>query len=236
VSNAGVTRIAILCGLAIAISSCSAQEKALPIPQAELPERSTNPDLLSFDELVALASTAKPEGPLATRLTSLLNIPFVDGGTSTPNIQPHRPSVTGLGPVLRVGLWNIERGLNFEQIRSALADPSEFLRMTKMQDGVSSRGKEIIESQLATLQDVDVLVLNEADWGMKRTEYRDVTRDLAAALHMSYAYGVEFVEVDPVFDLDTKELHLPDPQQDQRLQQDCKSIGSATAVYTGRLF
>jgi len=55
---------------------------------------------------------------------------------------------------------------------------------------------------------------------MKRTEYRDVTRELAAALHMNYAYGVEFVEVDPVFDMDTDQLHLADAQQDQRLQQD----------------
>jgi endonuclease/exonuclease/phosphatase family metal-dependent hydrolase len=78
----------------------------------------------------------------------------------------------------------------------------------------------MIESQLARLQDVDVLILNEVDWGMKRTEYRDVARELASALHMSYAYGVEFVEVDPVFDLDTEPLHLADAQQDSRLQQD----------------
>ena len=37
---------------------------------------------------------------------------------------------------------------------------------------------------------------------------------------MNYAYGVEFVEVDPVFDLDTEQLHLADAQQDQRLRQD----------------
>ena len=135
-------------------------------------ERSQNPDLLSFDELVALASTAKPEGALAARLSALLNTPFVHSETATADIQPHRPSVTGLGIVLRVGLWNIERGLNFDLIRSALTDPSEFLRMTKTQDSISPRQKEIIESQLATLQGVDVLVLNEADWGMKRTEYQ----------------------------------------------------------------
>jgi endonuclease/exonuclease/phosphatase family metal-dependent hydrolase len=55
---------------------------------------------------------------------------------------------------------------------------------------------------------------------MKRTGYRDVASDLAAALHMNYAYGVEFVEVDPVFELGTEQVHLPDAQQDARLQQD----------------
>jgi hypothetical protein len=65
-----------------------------------------------------------------------------------------------------------------------------------------------------------VLVLNEADWGMKRTEYRNVTRELATALHMNYAYGVEFVEVDPVFDLETERIHLSNAEQDRRLRQD----------------
>ena len=49
----------------------------------------------------------------------------------------------------------------------------------------------MIQSQLASLQEIDVLVLNEADWGMKRTDYRDVAGELAAALHMNYVYGVE---------------------------------------------
>ena len=80
----------------------------------------------------------------------------------------------------------------------------------------------MIESQLNDLQNADVLVLNEADWGMKRTEYRDVTRELAAALHMNYAYGVEFVEVDPVFALGIEQVHLPDAEQDARLQEDLR--------------
>jgi endonuclease/exonuclease/phosphatase family metal-dependent hydrolase len=44
----------------------------------------------------------------------------------------------------------------------------------------------------------DVIVLNEVDWGVKRTGYRDVARELAAALRMNYAWGVEFVEIDPL--------------------------------------
>ena len=145
-SRAAVARIALHCVLAfgIALSSCAAQDKSPLAQQADMfAERSQNPDLLSFDELAALASTAKPEGALGARLNALLNTPFVHSETATANIQPHRPSVTGLGIVLRVGLWNIERGLNFDLIRSALTDPSEFLRMTKTQDHISPRQKEI---------------------------------------------------------------------------------------------
>jgi endonuclease/exonuclease/phosphatase family metal-dependent hydrolase len=204
--------------LGIAVSSCMAQEQSARAQSPDVPaERSEGPDLLSFDELVMLASTARPEGALGAHLNALLNTPFVYRDTAI-DIPPHRPSVNGLGPVLRVGLWNIERGLNFEEIRSALADPNAFLRMTNT--GLNPRRKQIVESQLATLRGVDVLILNEADWGMKRTEYRNVTQELASALHMNYAYGVEFVEVDPLFDLGTEQLHLTDAQQDHRLQED----------------
>jgi endonuclease/exonuclease/phosphatase family metal-dependent hydrolase len=217
--NQGVAKIALGLVFGVLFSWCAAQEKSSSASQVEArAERSKDPNLLSFEDLVALTSTAKPEGALAARLNALLNTPFVQSAAA--EIQPHRPSVAGLGVVLRVAQWNIEKGLNFELIRSALADRSEFLRMTKADGRIRSNQKEIVESQLTTLQGVDVLVLNEADWGMKRTEYRDVTRELANSLHMNYAYGVEFVEVDPLFDLDTEQVHLTDLQEDQRLQQD----------------
>ncbi|MFZ0535626.1 MAG: endonuclease/exonuclease/phosphatase family protein [Candidatus Sulfotelmatobacter sp.] len=204
--------------MGIAFSPCSGQEASTSTHSPNVAaERSQGPDLLSFDELVALASTARPESALDDRLNTLLNTPFVQSDTAG-DIQPHRPNANGLGPILRVGLWNIERGLNFDEIRSALSDPGAFLRMTRTD--INSRQRETVESQLATLQGIDVLVLNEADRGMKRTEYRDITRELASALHMNYAYGVEFVEVDPVFDLGTEQLHLADAQQDQRLRRD----------------
>ncbi len=206
---------------AITVCSTAGQDRSSATVEST-PENaaSENPDLLPFDQLVALAATSKAEGALGARLYALLNTPFVHRETGTGEVLPHRPNVTGLGPVLRVGLWNIERGLNFDLLRAALADRQEFLRLASTAAGPALRQKQIVEHQLAMLQGADVLILNEADWGMKRTEYRDVTRELATALHMNYAYGVEFVEVDPVFDLGTEQVHLTDTNQDQRLQQD----------------
>ncbi len=221
--NHKLARIVLLNGLFFA-AFCwsSAQDAPVPTVKQDAPAvRHQNPDLLSFQDLVALASSAQPEGALAARLQSLLNTPFIQSETVITDIHPRRPNVEALGEVLRVGEWNIERGLNFDLVRAALSNPLEFLRLTNL-DGHPDGRREIIESQLSRLQDVDVLILNEADWGMKRTEYRDVTRELASALHMNYTYGVEFVEVDPVFDLDTQPLHLADAQQDRRLQQDLR--------------
>ena len=78
-------------------------------------------------------------------------------------------------------------------------------------------------------------MLNEVDMGMKRSEYRDVARELAAALHMNYAYGVEFVEVDPIFALGTEQVHLPKPRS---RMLDCNwnytSITNATSAFMAR--
>lgn len=56
-----------------------------------------------------------------------------------------------------------------------------------------------ISRDLDLLRSADVIILNEVDLGMKRTQYFDVARDLAQALHFNYAYGVEFVELDRLY-------------------------------------
>ena len=56
-----------------AIAVAAAQERSTP-PTAEA-QPSRIPDLLSFDDLRMLASTAKPEGDLGARFSALLNTP-----------------------------------------------------------------------------------------------------------------------------------------------------------------
>jgi endonuclease/exonuclease/phosphatase family metal-dependent hydrolase len=211
-------RHAIALGLLLSVFVLSARAQGRAAQAREL--RSKDPTLLSFDDLVTLSSTARPDAELGARLDSLLTTPFVNNDASAAGVEPHRPSVEKLGHVLRVSFWNIERGLNFELIRAALTDTNEFERIAGEQSKVNVARKESIESQLNDLQNADVLVLNEADWGMKRTEYRDVAQELAAALHMNYAYGVEFVELDPVFALGTEQMRLSEGEQDARLQED----------------
>lgn len=207
-----VSRALILAFVPAACAPLGAAQ-GMSMPQSVSSDESRNfaPALLSFDELVTLSSTAKPHGALEARLNNLLTTPFIHNDR-TEDADPRAR--------LRVAFWNIERGLNFEQIRAALSGPAEFARVAPLGSGLSEKKKALILGQLRTLADSDVIILNEVDFGMKRTEYRDVARELAAALRMDYAYGVEFVEVDPVFDLDTEQVHLTNPQEDARLQQD----------------
>ena len=52
------------------------------------------------------------------------------------------------------------------------------------------------ECDKATDRNADVWILNEVDWGVKRTQYREVIRELGETLNMNWAFGVEFLEVD----------------------------------------
>src|SRR4029077_4584707 len=57
-------------------------------------------------------------------------------------------------------------------------------------------GLEKIPLQIEILRAADVWILNEVDWGVKRTQYREVIRELGETLNMNWAYGVEFLEID----------------------------------------
>ena len=76
------------------------------------------------------------------------------------------------------------------------------------------------------LQSADVLVLNEVDWGMKRSDYRAVVKDLADALKMNWAYGVEFVEVDPKI-LGTQSFANVENQNERKELEDLFSVDKA---------
>lgn len=185
-------------------------------PAAETWVRHSAPELLTFDELVALSQTAKPEGELDERLRRLLYTPFVSNEAYYAGARPHRPVRQGLGPVLRAGMWNIERGAEFDLIRLALSGPEGLLAAISKQAG--GRIPEAVAWQARLLRDSDVLILNEADLGMSRTDYRDVTRELAEALQMNYAYGVEFVEVDKL-ELGLERLRAPEGAPQEELER-----------------
>ncbi len=158
-----------------------------------------DPELLTFDELLELSQQETPSAALQKKLTALLTTPFVNNSASREGVAPLKPVSPDLGPLLRVVAWNIERGLELDTVKLAFTDPRGFLRQVHEtgRDPAPQDGTEVA-GEAALLPEADVLVLNEVDWGMKRTRYANVVEELAAALGMNYAYGVEFVEIDPL--------------------------------------
>jgi endonuclease/exonuclease/phosphatase family metal-dependent hydrolase len=165
-------------------------------PNGEPYVRLQEPALFSYDELVALAENGELDERLDQKLTAIRTTPFVSNEAYYRGAKPHRPEIDQLGPSLRVVMWNIGRGFALDELKLLFTDRDAFLK-SQSQTGERINVNRLLE-QIDVLQSADVLVLNEADWGMKRTGYRAVVRELGEALNMNWAFGVEFVEVDPI--------------------------------------
>jgi endonuclease/exonuclease/phosphatase family metal-dependent hydrolase len=158
-----------------------------------------DPALLTFKEITQLYQFDDPPEALREKLHKLLSTPFVRNTASDSGAMPLKPNLPGLGKTLRVAQWNIERGLEFDAVRFALSDPKRFNALMEDKGSKAAEDQRAkIREQIAILQQADVLVLNEVDWGVNRTLFRNVAGELAGDLNMNYAYGVEFVEVDPI--------------------------------------
>jgi len=185
--------------------------------------RFSKPELLTFEQLVDLEKNDPPSPALAEKLEHLLTTPFLSNEAYFNGAKTKRPSSPQLGPFLRAICWNIERGIHFDPIRIALSEPDKF-------DEVLAEAKDpkakpltpdqlkVVKQQLDILQSADLLILNEVDYGVTRTDYRDVARELAKALHMNYAYGVEFLEVDPL-NLGLEKVELEDKEAQADIQK-----------------
>jgi len=163
--------------------------------------RSSQPPLFTYEELVALGAKDPVDAALADKLQTLLTTPFINNEAYFAGTRPLRPDLDGMGPSLRLVEWNIERGVELDDIKLLMTDKQGFLAKAHSAVPIDKDTKKPtdpeLSSQIDLLQSADVIVLNEADWGMKRSDYHAVVKELADALKMNWSYGVEFIEVDP---------------------------------------
>jgi endonuclease/exonuclease/phosphatase family metal-dependent hydrolase len=179
----------------IGTTALSAQEYA----------RDSGPKLFSYDELVLLSSDQEMSPELVEKLRLITTTPFINNEAYLSGVRPRPLDVPRLGPSLRVAFWNIERGLELDYIELFLSNKDAFLaKIEKEREQAKENKKSIravqlekIPEEIEILKSADVWILNEVDWGVKRTEYREVVRELGKALNMNWAYGVEFLEIDP---------------------------------------
>jgi endonuclease/exonuclease/phosphatase family metal-dependent hydrolase len=185
--------------------------------------RQSAPELLTFDELVQLEKTDDPSPQLAARLDQLLHTPFLSNEAVYAGAKPNRPSSEALGPFMRATMWNIERGIEFDGIRTSLAEPDKFDAYIQEKKDPKSKpltadALAIVKNQLDILKPTDLFILNEVDYGVTRTDYRNVARELAQALNMNYAYAVEFLELDPL-NLGLEKVNMDDKAAQADIQK-----------------
>ena len=155
------------------------------------------PPLLTYNELVSLYETDPPSTDLSSKLSKLLTTPFVNNSTGERGPRMIKASMSQ-GGTLRIATWNIERGLEFDAVKAALTNDQRFFRRLPATMRGSRFNLAGVLEQVEALSNADIVILNEADWGVKRTNYRNVAKELATAMQMNYVFGVEFVEVDPL--------------------------------------
>jgi endonuclease/exonuclease/phosphatase family metal-dependent hydrolase len=185
--------------------------------------RQSGPEVLKFDELIKLSQTEAVDGPLGTRMDRLLHTPFLNNEAYLAGAKPTRPSSEDLGPFIRATMWNIERGDDLDGILTALTAPENFDKYIAEKKDPQSKpltADELtaVKKQLEILRPTDLYILNEVDNGVSRTDYRDIGHELAESLKMNYAFGVEFIEVDPL-NLGLEQVKMEDKAAESDIQK-----------------
>jgi endonuclease/exonuclease/phosphatase family metal-dependent hydrolase len=165
--------------------------------------RYQSPKTLDFDDLVTLASVDPPPPEVQAKLDALLSTPFVSNESWFAGSRPLAPDVSGVGKVLRIAEWNINREEK-NAMMLALSNLNGFAELARENPRLESKTVAKAVEEARHLQSADVIVLNEVDHGVNRTRYRDVTRDIAMTLHMNYVFATEFIELTPLYVRDKK--------------------------------
>src|SRR5579862_8959863 len=136
---------------------------------AEEYTKDAKPLLLSYDELVQLGSSQELSPELADKLHVVTTTPFINNEAYYRGARPRPLDVAGLGSTLRVALWNIERGLELDDIQLFLTDKERFMaKVTEERKHAKERGKRVrtvdlekIPQDIELLKASDIWILNE---------------------------------------------------------------------------
>ncbi len=161
--------------------------------------RYQKPDFLTFEELKQLTVNPHPGGGLEKKLDRFWTSPVISNEAYYQGYRPRLLQSSKLGPFLRVASWNIEKSIYIRDVIRFLKSPRTCRRMIDPgKAAADSAVHQKILQQRQKLLTADILILQEMDIGIKRSGYLDAARALAKSLHMNYAYGVEYLEIDPV--------------------------------------
>lgn len=178
---------------------------------------------------------------MQAKLERVLNEPFVSNEAAFEGAKPNAPFVKELGPVLRIAEWNINRTPRESQVKDALADKAAFLAKARVKR--DSKMLQKITEELNLLQATDVVVLDEIDDRVARSNYENTPSELANALRMNYAFAVEFIELDNIYAADgndrktrrraglTRGLEsIRDATEDSKARRYCRAMRFAMRV------
>jgi endonuclease/exonuclease/phosphatase family metal-dependent hydrolase len=163
--------------------------------------RYQEPTFLTFHELQKLYKNPHPGGLLGLKLARFETTPIISNEAYFEGARPPQRTDPKLGPYLTLASWNIgeEELFHLKDIIKVFSSADQFrslINSDKVPEG--SPGYKEILRQRERLAHADIIVLQEVNVGVKRSEYRDEAKDFAQALKMNYTFGDEQLEIDPV--------------------------------------
>lgn len=184
-------------------------------PSAEPFVKYQEPEFMTFEELKTLSRDPHPGGALEKKLERFWRTPVISNEAYYRGAKPLRPIHPLLGPSLRLVSWNIEKSFRMDDAVVAFTSAAGFERLIDSAEAPagSARHRKVMR-QREKLTTADVIVLQEMDIGVKRSDYVDAARKLAEALNMNYAYGTEQLEIDPVY-LGLEKIQLEEGGDDE---------------------
>lgn len=166
-----------------------------------------NSNDLSFNDFVKLYEDKDYKKKLTTKILSTITINNDINNRQNYTYKNH-PKVKDLVILTQ---WDLLYNLEPEKIYDAFFNPEKLIEISKKDFDSNSiylkneeedtetfnRVKEKITEESKILNSSDIIVLNNVDIGMPRTQYRNVPLELAEKLNYNYAFAPEFIEVDP---------------------------------------
>ena len=154
---------------------------------------------LSFRELKALSKNAHPSGILRWKLNRYWKTPLISNEAYYRGVKPLNLKDERLGPYLRVASWNIEKSYQMESAIKTFSSREAFRSL--VDPGKAPEGSPAFNNilrQRDRLAESDIILLQEMDYGVKRSGYINAAGELAKAMNMNYTFATEQLEVDPV--------------------------------------
>jgi hypothetical protein len=144
----GVRTVAVQLALCLTLIMCS-RASAQTRTDADY-TRSSQPPLMSYQELVTLGEQETVDPALTAKLHTLLTTPFVNNEAYFNGIKPVRPDLKGMGPWLRLVEWNIERGIEFDKIKLLLTDKQGFIARVHSEAAENTNTEKATDEVLST--------------------------------------------------------------------------------------
>ncbi len=184
--------------------------------------RYQEPDFFTYEELKSLSANPSPDGALGKKLEKFWVTPIISNEAYYRGVKPVRPRDARLGTFLRAVSWNIEKSFNIDEVIKVFKSENAYIQMInpeKAEPG-SDTYKDMIR-QRSGLPFADIIISQEIEIGIKRSDYKNAAAVLGKALNMNYAYAAQYLEVDPVI-LGLEQLQFED--DDKQVEKEARDF------------